>query len=163
MIDRSTLDGRRGPPAPPGSLPPPMTAVCSLLCSALLCAARRAPHPRGTPPASSSLGPGEMSHYCTRRPRSIAGCSAQTGIVPLAHPYRPQSTPDGTLWLLGANTITMNFATAARRACPRPMVVDFLFYTFPMRLQLPSLPPSSSNVSQRPTAREDKVTPPWAR
>ena len=56
-------------------------------------------------------------------------------------PYRSQPTPDGTLWLLGANTITISFATAARCACPGPMVAYFLFYTFPMRLQLPSLRP----------------------
>lgn len=135
MIDRSTLDGRRGPPAQPGSFPPPMTTVCSLLS-----AARRPPHsrvspsglqqsrPRGDEPLLYHAAPGR-SLDALRRP-ALPSC-----------PYRPQSTPDGTLWLLGANTIAVSIATAAHCACPGPMAARVPLLHFPHATAAPEFAP----------------------
>lgn len=164
MIDRSTLDGRRAPPAPPGYPPP---TYDHRVFSAL-----RRPTPASLsvapPPASRSLGPGEMNPLLSQPSRSIAGCPVQTSIVPPAHaaltPNPPQMGPSG--FLARTPSPCPFFATAG---CPLRLSPShgrrFPLLHFAHATAAPEFapPPSSSNVSQRPTAREDRVTPPWTR
>lgn len=142
-----------------GLLLPPMTTVCSMLC-----AARRPPSSPCPPPALPRSRPrGDEPIIVPARPgRSLdAPCRPALSLLLMPLPIHPRWDPLASWREHHQHELLQRLP---RCACPRPMAADSLFYTFPMRLQLPSLPPlSSSNVSQRPTAREDRVTPSWAR